>query len=476
MDRPAITGIRRAAPWLALLFIVAGCGSAGFDKAGGSHRTPVVLTMANGNFAPQELQAFADEVARRSGGALRIEFETNWRRGERDDETGLIRDVRAGKADLGAVGGRAWDAVGVTSLDALQAPFLIDSYALEQDVLDSAIPARMLRGLGPLGLVGLGVLPGPLRYPLSGPRPLRTPADFAGLRVGYQGATEPADSLRALGAKPVQLPSGARWQGIDAIEQQLASVYGNSYNTFAKYLTANVPFWPRPWVIFTSKKELASLAPSERAVLRQAASQAIPAALSAVRALERTALAALCRARIDLVTATPADLSQLRAAVAPVLARLERNPRTRSFIASIEARRETIGAAAAAALSCTPQAPPAASGLPDGSYTTRITPGDVRRSGLPARMARDLAQSHFTLVLKSGSFVAYTLHPGGQRETGIEGTYSLYRDRFVGTGSNGDVIRARWSFDGINLRFADVEPKGPYSVVWGSEPWTRRSP
>jgi hypothetical protein len=91
-------------------------------------------------------------------------------------------------------------------------------------------------------------------------------------------------------------------------------------------------------------------------------------------------------------------------------------------------------------------------------------------------MARDLAESQFTLVLKAGSFVLYQLHPGGQRETGIEGTYSLYRDRFVGTGSNGDVIRARWSFDGTNLRFADVEPKGPYSVVWGSEPWTRRSP
>jgi len=211
-------------------------------------------------------------------------------------------------------------------------------------------------------------------------------------------------------------------------------------------------------------------------VLREAASQAIPAALSAVRTQERTALAAFCRARIDLVTATPSDLSQLRAAVAPMLARLERNPQTRSFIASIEAMRETAGAAAEAALSCAPQAPPAASGLPDGTYTTRITPGDVRRSGLPRDMAGDIAQSHFTLVLKSGSFVLYQLHPSGQREIGIEGTYSLYRDRFVGTGSNGDVIRARWSFDGTNLRFADIEPKGPYYVVWGSEPWTRRSP
>src|SRR5260221_11190655 len=110
-NRPAMPAIRRIAPWLALLFIVADCGNAGFDKVGGSHRTPMVLTMANGNFAPQELQAFAAEVARRSGGALRIKFETNWRQGQRDAETGLIRDVRAGKADIGALEGRASDAV-----------------------------------------------------------------------------------------------------------------------------------------------------------------------------------------------------------------------------------------------------------------------------------------------------------------------------------------------------------------------------
>src|SRR5260221_11147872 len=101
-----------------------------------------------GTFAQKKPKSSAAEGARRSGGALRIKFETNWRQGQRDAETGLIRDVRAGKADLGAVGGRAWDAVGVTSLDALQAPFLIDSYAPEQDGLDSAIPARMLQGLG----------------------------------------------------------------------------------------------------------------------------------------------------------------------------------------------------------------------------------------------------------------------------------------------------------------------------------------
>jgi TRAP-type C4-dicarboxylate transport system substrate-binding protein len=484
VNRKAPHTARRVAPLLALLLlIVAGCGVAGSNKIGATSRRAVVLRMANINGGPRELQTFADEVASRSHGALRIEFINGWRWGQRDAEEQLIGDLRTGKAELAAIPSRAWDAAGVTSFDALQAPFLIDSYALEQAVLESDIPNKMLRGVSPLGLVGLGVLPGPLRYPLSAPRPLRTPADFAGLRVGYHGANEPAETLRALGAKPVQLQSGAPWQGMDAIEQQLASIYGNNYDTFANYLTANVTFWPRPWVIVINKKTFASLSPSQRTVLHEAANKAIPATISAVRAQDRTALANLCqRHLIKFVTATPNDLATLNAAVTPVLAGVERNPQTQSFIATIKAIRNRAGTTPEAPPSCTPHTAPAASGLPNGSYTTRITLDDVRRSGLLGTPGlgpsdtRDLTQSHFTLIFRSGNFVAYQLHPNGQREIGIGGTYSLYRDRFIGTGSNGDVIRARWSVHGTTLRFTEVQPRGPYSVVWGSEPWTRRSP
>jgi len=461
-----------------IALVLAGCGDSSSDKAGGSDREATVLKMANGNDEPWELQAFADEVAERSDGALRIEFASHWREDQRDYEAGLIRDVRTGRVALGVVGSRAWRAIGVKTFGALHAPFLIDSYALQRDVLDSRIPEEMLEGLTAHGLVGIGVLPGPLFRPLSAKRALRNPTDFAGLRVGYQGATEPADSLRALGATPVQIPAGADWRGIDAIAQHLASINLSGYDAVAKHLTANVALWPRANVLFMSKRAYASISPSQRALLHEAADSATPAALANVRAREREALAALCRRGIDLVTASPADIGRLRAATAPVLDALRRSLQTRGSMAAIETMRERGEARAEPAPSCPGQGRPSAGGIPDGSYTTTITREDIRRARLTPDYKNAVEpQSQFELVINAGTFVLYETRPGARRALGLEGMYSLFRDRFVGTASDGEVLRARWSFDGTDLTFTEFEPKrSAYSLTWASRPWRRRAP
>ena len=77
---------------------------------------------------------FADQVRRLSAGTMRIDIKNNWKIHQVDFETGLIGDVRAGKADLGAVGAGAWDSVGVSGFRALVTPLLVDSYALQDRV------------------------------------------------------------------------------------------------------------------------------------------------------------------------------------------------------------------------------------------------------------------------------------------------------------------------------------------------------
>src|SRR4051812_33982227 len=141
---------------LALALAVGGCLGSESDKAGGArHQKPVVLTMANGNGLPLELEAFAAAVARLSNNTVRIDFKNNWRKGSPSYETEVIGDVEAGKADLGWAGSRAFDSVDVPTFDALHAPLLIDSYALEQRVLQSPLVDDMLDGLEPLGVIGI---------------------------------------------------------------------------------------------------------------------------------------------------------------------------------------------------------------------------------------------------------------------------------------------------------------------------------
>ena len=107
----------RTAAALALamvLILFAGCSGSSSNKAGGKQADkPVVLTLADYESSADEISRFTDGVTRLSHGAMHIEVENGWRRGQVGFENGLIRDVRTGKADLGVVGSRAWDSVGV---------------------------------------------------------------------------------------------------------------------------------------------------------------------------------------------------------------------------------------------------------------------------------------------------------------------------------------------------------------------------
>ena len=232
---------RAAVALLAALTLIAGCAGPGWDKAGGPQaRKPVVLTLANFLGDSGDLEGFAGQVRRLSAGAVRIRIESRWRQHQVNFETGLIGDLQAGKADLGAVGAEAWALVGVNDFRALNAPLLIDSYTLQARVLRSPMIGQMLGGLRPLGLTGIGVLPGPLRKPLGITRPLRSPSDYAGLTIGTQESPVADATMRALGAR------------LGGIEQQVSQIQDTGYDQAGKYLTANVSLWPRPLVLFAA--------------------------------------------------------------------------------------------------------------------------------------------------------------------------------------------------------------------------------
>jgi TRAP-type C4-dicarboxylate transport system substrate-binding protein len=325
---------------VAIALAAGGCdGTSSSDKAGSERDSkPVVLTMANGNGSAVELEPFAAEVARLSHGTLRIRFANDWRQGAPDYETKLIGDVKAGKADLGWAGTRAFDSVGVAAFDALHAPLLIESYVLERKVLDSPLAGQMLERLEPLGLVGLGILPGPMRKPLGVARLVR-PEDYRGRELAIARSRVAENTLRAVGAIPHPIPTAGEIDGLDGVEQHIAAIQGNRYDSVAKYLTTNVNLWPRLPVIFINKEAYTALSETQRRALKEAASSALEATLASQRRDEQESAAVLCRRGLNFVTASEADLAALRDAVAPVYRRLDGDQLTRSAIEQIRAMR-----------------------------------------------------------------------------------------------------------------------------------------
>jgi TRAP-type C4-dicarboxylate transport system substrate-binding protein len=459
---------------LVLGFALSACGGAVSDKAGGAEQTePRVLTLANGidGAPPAQLESWAEEVSQLSGGTLRIQFENAWRHGEALNEAGTLDDVEAGKVDMAWVGARVFDTVGLTSFQPLLAPLLVDSYDLEERVFEAGIPQRMLAGVSELDLVGIGVLPGPMRKVLGVSRPFVRPADFEGEVVGLQDSALADLTLSTLGATPQDAPSGAALDGLDGYEQQLGSILGNNYDAAAGYVTGNVNLWPRPLVLVMGKEVSETLTAEQQAALREAAKAALPAAMAASRGEDAEAVPVLCRRGMTIAVASERDLAELRGALEPVYAELEQDPDTKATIDEITALKTEVAVSAEAPVCETAEpASNAAPAIPQGTYETTITAADWANAGLSDEEASAQTTGVFRMVFTGGEL---TILDPPEYEPGFDASYTIFRDTITAEDAV-DTITAHWSLNGDTLTFDDVKGGGyPFAVVWGSHPWVR---
>jgi TRAP-type C4-dicarboxylate transport system substrate-binding protein len=472
MRRTTADSRARAALLAAMIpLVVAGCGSSAADKAGGARTAkPKVLTLANGNGDARALEPFAAAVARLSGGTLRIAIKSRWRYGAPGFETGVIRDVRAGKADLGWAATRAFDDVGVGSFDALHAPLLIDSYPLERKALDGPLVPEMLGGLRKLGLAGLGILPGPLRKPLGISRLVR-PQDYVGATLAFQRSQVAEQALHALGARGAAIPASGAIDSYDGVEQQIESIAGNQYDKVGSYLTANVNLWPRPVVLFANAKALVGLDGRQRAALRGAARASQAATLALLQADDREATAVLCRRGVQFVTARAADLAALRRAVQPVYDELERRAQTKAAIERIRALRADLrsspDAPRCSGTAAEPGAPAVATPI-DGVYRSDVTLEQLRRTrGYDSGENHRGNAGHFKLELRGGRFRV----SGSSDGVDEEGTYSL----------KGGILRFAWNQEGSYAYRASLyrgaltlRKTGEGPTMFAVHPWRRQ--
>jgi Bacterial extracellular solute-binding protein, family 7 len=330
----------------------------------------------------------------------------------------------------------------------------------------------MLKGVGELDLVGIGVLPGPMRKLLGVSKPFVRPGDFAGQVVGLQDSAVAAETLSALGATPRAVPSSAKLDGLDAYEQQLGSIAGNEYDKRAKYVTANVNLWPRPLVIVMGKEAFASLTDEQQSALREAADAAIPKALEASRAEDEEAAAALCRRGMTFAAASESELAELRIALEPVHAELTADPETKSYVDAITSLKTEIAASAEAPACTSTEPPPTASPIPDGTYETTVTEADYRKGGVAEEVGA--FPGVFRLIFENGLDVTMI----GADGEGEQRSYTVFRDQIEIPVAHDFIITARWSFDGKALTFTDVKTPGEdgpnaVTVIWSSHPWVK---
>ena len=284
----APTGIRKPAmrPWTALAAItalmVAGCSGPGTGKSGGAPAAApdgtIALTFASADPLPVDT-TFATLVDQDSGGHLRLRTVSYNARSVSVDQT-VAADLQKGKLDVGDVGSRAWESLGVIAFRAYQDPFLITG----RELLDAAVTGRVAAGvlatLKPAGITGLAIAPDSIRY-LYSTRPLTTPAQFAGAKIRINDSATTSEVLTALGATPVTgIATGPpavqalRDGTLTAIESNPVNAMENGYVQVAPYVVVNAPLFAKTDTFAINSAQLARLPARDADWLRQAAQQA----------------------------------------------------------------------------------------------------------------------------------------------------------------------------------------------------------
>jgi TRAP-type C4-dicarboxylate transport system substrate-binding protein len=453
---------------VALAVTMTACGQA-VDRLGNEPATPVVLHAETG-FNPDEVAAYARQVARATGDLVRLDVAQAVAKTPAVEDD-IIERVRSGALDAAFVGTRAWTAYDIHAFDALHAPFLIDSLDLERAVLQSSILDGAGSGLDALGLTSVGLLPGPLRLPGGRERAFTTPASFSGASLAITKSSISDATLAALGAHAEPIVPGGDIAGLDGIEAQVEAMPLEGPAAVG-VVTGNVVLWPRPISVVVNKERFASLPAEQQAALRDAIGASMDTMIDGLRFGDLQLVDSACRNGVRFVQASPDDVKALRAAVEPVYASLRSDAATSTAIDAITALRTGTGdSLACPADAATPVAPATVATAIDGTWSACPTQADILAAdGLPDE-AR-INQGCTTMTFDRGTF-----HEDGAGSAGpAPGTYSLKDDhQLVINRANGEQFEFTWSLFEDRLALgppANAKAVNPAPIR--ALPWVRR--
>ena len=387
-------------------------------------------------------------------------------------EPGIIKALKEGRYDLGLAGSRAFDTQGITSFQALQAPFLITNDALSKSVATSEIATRMLDSLSSTEVVGLTLWPEDLRHPFSTTpnKPILAPEDFVGLTIRAVPSDVTYKLLETFGATPMFEDSGYR--GTEAGMSQVV------FLTRTPAATGNVVFFPKFQVLFANSETFETLTESQRTILQNAALATQQKAI-AEHPGEAAAASAWCEDGGSIVMASEAQVAAFEAAAQPVFAMIEGDPFNAEMIAAIrELKAKTQPSAGAVA--CPPDPITWSEGpLPEGMWTVEVSVEDLVGMGVPQDEAAGWAGVG-TFTFQAGKAV-YQFQ--GETDYECEATYEVVEDfvRFTYPMNqgvcSGIVEDLQWRLDDDGLHFQLLSALNTAfredKAFWEAKPWQK---
>jgi TRAP-type C4-dicarboxylate transport system substrate-binding protein len=482
---------------LAALLGLAACGNtARIDQAGTVSHPVTVIKLQDPDGADPYSAYFAQDVARRSHGTLRVVLDFgSYRNSNLGNEARLVAALRAGRVGYSYQAARSWAVAGVAGFQALDSPFLVTTVQATEKLVTGPVAGALLRQLAPLGLVGLGLIPNEPRQFLS-TRPLIAPADFAGARLHVIDNPQTAALVQAIGARPVQgvpfaqVGSMLRSGALVGMETSPRYILSNFYYEEASYLTAS-GFFPKLDTIVATKTAWQKLTAAQQAAMRQAAADTLAYADRTLASREQHDLAELCVGGLVLDEPSPAQLAALAhatAGAAPAGAQATAitqmiktdvpgtGPQPSAVTPPPQCRTASTTAQAMALhdLKAPSGSAPRGATIPPGTYVTTDTVADFQSVGVSGRdWSKPITWTWH--LYRNGTFYQ-TQQPDYPDQPFVRGRYIVKGDEvtFKSPTLSDKSETVRWSYYDGQLTFRIVSVGDAAGrIVYTAHPWRK---
>ncbi|APW42580.1 DctP family TRAP transporter solute-binding subunit [Rhodoferax saidenbachensis] len=291
---------------------------------------PVVVrfshVVANDTPKGRMVLQFQALVAARSQGRIQVNIYPDSRLYGDDDE---MEALRLGAVEMLAPSLSKFGNVGLPEFEVFDLPFLFSDLAQVHRLTQGAVGQQLLAALGRQQLQGLGFMDNGFKQ-MSARKPLRTPADYQGLRLRVQASSVLLAQMQALGAQGVALPFGESRRALSSrvvdgtenplsnfLTQGLADVQSDVTLTRHGYLG---------YVVLTNPRFWASLAAADRRLLQTALADALAFGNALSATLDQQALTQLrSMPGVRIHALSEAERERLRTAAQPAYTYFERS-------------------------------------------------------------------------------------------------------------------------------------------------------
>ncbi len=217
---------------------------------------------------------FAELVEQKTEGRVKIDVGGSAQFG--DDEASLT-NMRLGTLAFGVNSQGPTSGV-IPEYALLGLPFLFQSQEQAWEVMDGPVGEKLAELTEAQGLVLLGLWDNGIRQTSNNVRPIKTPADLAGLKIRTPPSPIAIDIFQSLGANPGPLAFSelyiALQQGVfDGQENPLINIHSSKLHEVQKYISLTNHMYEAA-ILLASKSIFDTFSPEDQAAIREAAAEA----------------------------------------------------------------------------------------------------------------------------------------------------------------------------------------------------------